>query len=213
MIRPQQQQQQQQQHSMYMQQQQQHPGGAGGPQRMPYGGGGGGNAGPISGPVGMSGGQRPPNVQVNPDGMPIGSQQEWRQMMMSQQQTINFNNNSNSSGNGPPGGMAGIGMRPGFNQNHQGEFTYQTAQFTCCSMLIVLCRKCRYYRREPCKQRSWRFRWRRNSQRTEWRGNWWQWCCWRNRWWRCGNANERRFDAAANAVASATTTTATTNAT
>lgn len=106
---------------MYMQQQQ-HPGGVGGvPQRMPYVGGGGGNVGPIG--MGVGGGQRPPNVQVNPDGMPIGSQQEWRQMMMSQQQNMNFNGgNGGGIGGGAPGGMAGVGMRPGFNPGHQGEF-------------------------------------------------------------------------------------------
>lgn len=100
---------------MYMQQQQQHPGGVGGPQRMPYVGGGGG--------IGMGvGGQRPPNVQVNPDGIPLGSQQEWRQMMMSQQQNMNFNGgNGVGGGGGAPGGMAGAGMRPGFNPGHQGE--------------------------------------------------------------------------------------------
>lgn len=85
------------QHSMYMQ----HPG-HGGQQRMPYG------------PVGM--GQRPPNVQVNPDGMPMSSQQEWRQMLMSQQQSMNFNGGSGVAGGGIPGGM-----RPGFNPNHQGS--------------------------------------------------------------------------------------------
>lgn len=74
------------QHSMYMQ----HPGHGGG-QRM-------------SGPFGP-GGQRPPNVQVGPEGpMPMGSQQEWRHLLMSQQQNMSFSGN---------------GMRPGFNPNHQ----------------------------------------------------------------------------------------------
>lgn len=77
------------QHSMYMQ----HPS-HGVPQRMgvPYGP--------------PMGGQRPPNVQVGPEGMPMGSQQEWRHILMSQQQNINFNSG---------------GMRPGFNSNHQGK--------------------------------------------------------------------------------------------
>lgn len=78
------------QHSMYIQ----HPGHGGPPQRLSYGP-----------PMG----QRPPNVQVNPEGMPMGSQQEWRQMLMSQQQSMSFNSN---------------GMRPGFNPNHQGNFYY-----------------------------------------------------------------------------------------
>lgn len=77
------------QHMQYMQ----HPS-HGGPQRMstPYG------------PGGM-GGQRPPNVQVGPEGMPMGSP-DWRQFAMTQQQSISFN---------------GAGMRPGFNSNHQGN--------------------------------------------------------------------------------------------
>lgn len=76
------------QHPMYMQ----HPG-HGVPQRL-------------GGAYGSSvGGQRPPNVQVGPEGMPMGSQQEWRHMLMSQQQNMSFNG-------GP--------MRPGFNPNHQG---------------------------------------------------------------------------------------------
>ncbi|XP_055694053.1 neurogenic protein mastermind isoform X2 [Lutzomyia longipalpis] len=70
------------QHSMYMQ----HPN-HGGPRTMgPYG-------------------QRPPNVQVGPEGMPMGSQQEWRHIFMSQQQNMNFNS---------------TGMRTNFNPNHQG---------------------------------------------------------------------------------------------
>ncbi|GAB0090178.1 Neurogenic protein mastermind [Sergentomyia squamirostris] len=77
------------QHSMYMQ----HPN----------------HAGPraIGGPYG----QRPPNVQVGPEGMPMGSQQEWRHIFMSQQQNMNFNS---------------AGMRTNFNPNHQG-FTMQNA--------------------------------------------------------------------------------------
>ncbi|XP_059608449.1 neurogenic protein mastermind isoform X2 [Phlebotomus argentipes] len=70
------------QHSMYMQ----HPN-HGGPRAMaPYG-------------------QRPPNVQVGPEGMPMGSQQEWRHIFMSQQQNMNFNSS---------------GMRSNFTPNHQG---------------------------------------------------------------------------------------------
>ncbi|XP_055706322.1 neurogenic protein mastermind isoform X2 [Phlebotomus papatasi] len=70
------------QHSMYMQ----HPN-HGGPRTMgPYG-------------------QRPPNVQVGPEGMPMGSQQEWRHIFMSQQQNMNFNS---------------AGMRSNFNPSHQG---------------------------------------------------------------------------------------------
>lgn len=43
---------------------------------------------------GYTGGQRPPNVQVGPEGMPMGSQanQEWRQLLMQQQQNMSFNN-------------------------------------------------------------------------------------------------------------------------
>ena len=78
------------QHSMYMQ----HPS-HGGPQRM------------SAAPYGPSMGQRPPNVQVGPEGMPMGSQ-EWRHIIMSQQQSMNFN---------------GGGMRPNFNPNHQGKFS------------------------------------------------------------------------------------------
>lgn len=74
------------QHSMYMQ----HPAHQGG-QRM-------------GGPFGPGGGQRPPNVQVGPEGMPMGSQQEWRHLLMTQQQNMSYNGN---------------GMRPGFNPNHQ----------------------------------------------------------------------------------------------
>lgn len=76
------------QHSMYMQHS-----GAGGPRsNLPYGG-----------PMGPGGPQhRPPNVQVSSDGMPIGSQQEWRQMMMSQQQQqMGF---GPGGAGGPPGG-------------------------------------------------------------------------------------------------------------
>lgn len=58
----------------------------------------------MSTPFGPGMAQRPPNVQVGPEGMPMGSQ-EWRHMVMSQQQNLNYNNNS--------------GMRPGFN--HQGK--------------------------------------------------------------------------------------------
>ena len=77
-------------HSMYMQ----HPSHVGPGQRL---------NGPYVGP-GM--GQSPPNVQVNPEGIPMGSQQEWRHMVM-QQQSMNFNGN--------PGQI-----RPGFNPNGQG---------------------------------------------------------------------------------------------
>lgn len=47
------------------------------------------------------GGQRPPNVQVGPEGMPMSSQanQEWRQLLMQQQQNMSFNN---SGGNMRP---------------------------------------------------------------------------------------------------------------
>lgn len=93
------------QHSMYLQ----HSaagGHAGGPRSAmsasgPYGGG------PMGGP------QRPPNVQVTPEGMPIGSQQEWRHMLMSQQQSMSFNSQS-----------TGASMRQsGFNPAaHQGKF-------------------------------------------------------------------------------------------
>lgn len=53
-------------------------------------------------------GQRPPNVQVGPDGMPMN--QEWRQFVISQQQNISFNGNN---------------IRPGFNTNHQGTFIHR----------------------------------------------------------------------------------------
>lgn len=56
--------------------------------------------------VGGMGPQRPPNVQVGPEGMSMGSQQEWRNMMMPQHQNMNFASN---------------GMRPSFNSNHQGK--------------------------------------------------------------------------------------------
>lgn len=76
------------QHSMYMQ----HPN-HGGPRTMgPYG-------------------QRPPNVQVGPEGMPMGSQQEWRHIFMSQQQNMNFNS---------------AGMRSNFNPNHQGKYCFSS---------------------------------------------------------------------------------------
>lgn len=55
-----------------------------------------------------TGSQRPPNVQVVPESMPMGSQQEWRQLLMQQQQSMSFNS---SGGN----------MRPNFNQGS--EFT------------------------------------------------------------------------------------------
>lgn len=72
-------------------------GGAGGPRQM------GQSAG--------FGPQRPPNVQVGPEGMPMGSSQEWRQLIMQQQQSMNFTGNT-----------SGGGMRPGFNQGgHQGN--------------------------------------------------------------------------------------------
>lgn len=76
-----------------------------GAQRMnaPYGAGG-------------MGGQRPPNVQVGPEGMPMGPQ-EWRQYSMSQQQNMNF-----SGGN----------VRPGFNINHQGKYHKIFTPFTQC---------------------------------------------------------------------------------
>lgn len=79
----------------HMQQYMQHSG-HGGAQRMnaPYG-------------SGSMGGQRPPNVQIGPDGMPMNAQ-EWRQLVMSQQQTMNFN---------------GGNVRPGFNPNHQGKIS------------------------------------------------------------------------------------------
>ncbi|XP_011184641.2 neurogenic protein mastermind isoform X2 [Zeugodacus cucurbitae] len=70
------------QHAMYMQ----HSGVGGSRSTM----------GTFSGPMGTQ--QRPPNVQVTPDGLPMGSQQEWRHMMISQQQHINF-------GAGPGGPM------------------------------------------------------------------------------------------------------------
>lgn len=72
------------QHSMYMQHS------AGGPRSA---------MGAYGGPMGPGGPQRPPNVQVAPDGMPMGSQQEWRHMMMQQQQ-MGF-----SGGPGPGGPM------------------------------------------------------------------------------------------------------------
>lgn len=40
---------------------------------------------------GYAGGQRPPNVQVGPEGMPMSSNQEWRQLLMQQQQNMSFN--------------------------------------------------------------------------------------------------------------------------
>lgn len=52
--------------------------------------------GAFNAPMGTQ--QRPPNVQVTADGMPMGSQQEWRHMMMSQQQQMAF-------GVGPGGPM------------------------------------------------------------------------------------------------------------
>ncbi|XP_049317274.1 neurogenic protein mastermind isoform X3 [Bactrocera dorsalis] len=70
------------QHAMYMQ----HSAVAGSRSSM----------GVFNGPMGTQ--QRPPNVQVTPDGMPMGSQQEWRHMMMSQQQQMSF-------GGGPGGPM------------------------------------------------------------------------------------------------------------
>lgn len=61
----------------------------------------------MNGQYGMGGGmgpQRPPNVQVGPEGLPMtASQQEWRHMVMNQHQNMSFS--------GPGGG----GMRPGFN--------------------------------------------------------------------------------------------------
>jgi mastermind len=81
------------QHAMYMQ----HPS-HGGPR----------------GAMGYGGAQRPPNVQVGPEGMPMGSQQEWRHLLMQQQQSMNFG--------GGAGGVSNAQMRPSFNSNHQGEF-------------------------------------------------------------------------------------------
>lgn len=83
------------QHGMYM-----HHSSMGGGRSMnaQYGSMGGG--GGVSG-AGMAM-QRPPNVQVGPEGMPMASQQEWRHMMMTQQQSMSFS------------GPGGSGMRPGF---------------------------------------------------------------------------------------------------
>lgn len=82
------------QHSMYLQ----HSagGGMGGPRSM-------GSYGAMGG----MGPQRPPNVQVNPDGMPMGSQQEWRHMMMSQQQSMTFNVQSGGGVHMRQGGFNG----------------------------------------------------------------------------------------------------------
>lgn len=60
----------------------------------------------LNAPYGPNMGQRTPNVQVGPEGMPMGAQ-EWRHLVMTQQQSMNFN--------------SGV-MRPNFNPNHQGEF-------------------------------------------------------------------------------------------
>ncbi|XP_063697315.1 neurogenic protein mastermind [Culicoides brevitarsis] len=65
---------------------------------------------------GYAGAQRPPNVQVGPEGMPMSSQanQEWRQLLMQQQQNMSFNN---SGGN----------MRPNpntFNQGNPGQNSF-----------------------------------------------------------------------------------------
>ncbi|CAD7088880.1 unnamed protein product [Hermetia illucens] len=78
------------QHSMFMQHSA--AGHVGGPRNALGAGVPFGASGPMGGP------QRPPNVQVNPEGMPIGSQQEWRHIMMSQQQNMSFN----SQGGGGP---------------------------------------------------------------------------------------------------------------
>jgi len=97
---------------MYMQQ---HGGAGGGPRSgmgVPYGGGAGG---PMGGPQQQ---QRPPNVQVTPDGMPMGSQQEWRHMMMTQQQT--------QMGFGGPG--PGGPMRQGPGGFNGGEYYAQFRQ-------------------------------------------------------------------------------------
>ena len=99
------------QHSMYMQ----HSGGGhpGGPRNAM----GAGGPGPYGGPMGgsINGPQRPPNVQVNPEGMPSGSQQEWRHMML-QQQNMSFG-----------GQNAGGPMRQqGFNNSGRtGNLIYQ----------------------------------------------------------------------------------------
>lgn len=85
------------QHSMYMQH--------GNPQRMAQ--------------YGQNIGQRPANMQVTPDGMPMNS--DWRHTIMSQQQNMTFNSNG--------------GMRPGFNPNHQGKlFDLLEEQNTECSV-------------------------------------------------------------------------------
>lgn len=71
--------------------------------------------------MGGMGPQRPPNVQVNPDGMPMGSQQEWRHMMMSQQQSMTFNVQS---------GGGGVHMRQGgFNGGESENLTLFLASF------------------------------------------------------------------------------------
>lgn len=72
-------------------------------QHSGHGGAGGQRMNAPYGPNNMSNAsQRPPNVQVGSDGMPINPH-EWRQFVIPQQQ--NFN-----SGN----------IRPGFNTNQQG---------------------------------------------------------------------------------------------
>lgn len=69
-----------------------------------------GGVGPRTmGQAGGFGPQRPPNVQVGPEGM-MGSQQEWRQLLIQQQQSMTFSNNS-----------VGGGMRPMNQSGHQGN--------------------------------------------------------------------------------------------
>uniref|UniRef100_A0A336LQF4 CSON000975 protein n=1 Tax=Culicoides sonorensis TaxID=179676 RepID=A0A336LQF4_CULSO len=65
---------------------------------------------------GYAGGQRPPNVQVGQEGMPMGAQanQEWRQLLMQQQQNMSFNNNA---GNMRPNNF----NQPGQNFQMQGQ--------------------------------------------------------------------------------------------
>lgn len=48
--------------------------------------------------------QRPPNMQVVPDAMTMGTQQEWRQVMMQQQQSMSFNSAPNQRQNFNPQG-------------------------------------------------------------------------------------------------------------